>query len=61
MITEAGPPVTKDEAEPMNRPEPMAPPLQSMLVAVKHSYSVKECSERLTWRSFAYDDPSSPS
>jgi hypothetical protein len=27
MITAAGPPVTKDEAEPMNRPEPMAPPL----------------------------------
>ena len=31
MITEAGPPEMKELAEPMNNPEPMAPPLGQML------------------------------
>ena len=28
IMTEAGPPVTNEEADPMNRPEPIAPPLK---------------------------------
>lgn len=32
MTTEAGPPVVKELAEPMNRPEPMAPPLKRLVM-----------------------------
>jgi hypothetical protein len=60
MITDAGPPETKELAEPMNRPEPIAPPLQRMLenqgILVIEMYLAG-----LTWQSSAYGGLSSPS